>query len=98
MAVGVVHPLVVRAQGLVQDVHRVGNNVATVHRDAALGADENRPAVITDFLTGITGGVDHHAIGIAIVDGAFIVSDLDRSGGVRVNCPLDNIVMVGSPV
>ena len=43
------------------------------------GADETGPAFVADGLAGIAAGMDHHAVGVAIVDAPRSPARLPRS-------------------
>ena len=75
--VDVIHAGVAGMQRFLEDARRVGNDVAAVHGDAAFGADEAGAAFAADVLAGIAGRVDHHAVGVAVVDRAVLRPGLD---------------------
>src|SRR5260370_42330602 len=98
MTVGVVHPRVVRTQRFVQNTRRIGNNAPAVHGNTPIRADENRAAIIADLLAWVLCRVDHDTIGITIVDGATVIGYLDEGGGVGIDRPLNDVVMMRTPV
>src|SRR5665213_2338865 len=94
MAVGVIDPSVLRPQRFLQNALRVRDEVASIHRDASFGAYEAGAAIGPDRFAGVAFGVDDHAVAVMVVDLALLIGGLDRRGHIRVDDPLDNVVVL----
>ncbi len=72
--------------------------MGAVHRNAPLRADETGPTLAADRFAGITRGMNHDAIRIVVMDVAVVELHLDGRLGIRIDRPLDDVVVVGTPI
>ena len=74
MAIAVVKMNFVRAQRLLDDVRRVGNQIVAIHGDAPACADKTRAAVAAHRFARIRFAIDHDAAGV-LVTGAILLHE-----------------------